>query len=118
MISAKVYLRRWGGWWRLRFRSCFRSFQPEWCLAFKIFTEIENSPAPGQFHQKRKGISKFIRKEDLPAIRKQLKNHETMKILVDQGIDLATELSDLRLSKSNMILQRTCRSPVKDYSMY
>ena len=52
------------------------------------------------FTRKGKGSSKFIRKEDLPAIRKQLKNYETMKILVDQWIDLATELSNLRLSRN------------------
>ena len=59
----------------------------------------------GPYHQvsftrKGKSSSKFIRKEDLPAIQKQLKNYETMKILVDQWIDLATELSNLRLSRN------------------
>jgi hypothetical protein len=52
------------------------------------------------FTRKGKGSSKFIRKEDLPAIRKQLKNYETIKILVDQWIDLATVLSNLRLSRN------------------
>ena len=52
------------------------------------------------FTRKGKGSSKFIRKEDLPAIQKQLKNYETMKILVDQWVDLATELSNLRLSRN------------------
>jgi hypothetical protein len=44
-----------------------------------------------------RGTTKFVRKEDLPAIRKQLKNYENMKMLVDRWIDLATELSNLRL---------------------
>src|SRR5450756_729172 len=48
------------------------------------------------FTRKGKGSSKFVRKEDLPAIRKQLKNYETMKMLVDTWIELATELSNLR----------------------
>src|ERR1700692_598468 len=52
------------------------------------------------FTRKGKGSSKFIRKEDLPTIRKQLKNYETMKMLVDQWIDLATELSNLRLTRN------------------
>src|SRR5450631_2514371 len=52
------------------------------------------------FTRKGKGSSKFIRKEDLPAIRKQLKNYETMKILVDQWIDLATELSNLQIKQN------------------
>lgn len=52
------------------------------------------------FTRKGKGSSKFVRKEDLPAVRKQLKNYERMKLLMDQWIDLATELSNLRLSKN------------------
>jgi len=41
--------------------------------------------------------TKFVRKEDLPAIRKQL-NNEHMKMLVDKWIDLAAELSNLQIS--------------------
>lgn len=52
------------------------------------------------FTRKGKGSSKFVRKEDLPAIRKQLKNYERMKLLVDRWIDLATELSNLRLTQN------------------
>lgn len=52
------------------------------------------------FTRKGKGSSKFVRKEDLPAVRKQLKNYERMKLLMDRWIDLATELSNLRLSKN------------------
>lgn len=51
------------------------------------------------FSRKGKSSSRFIRKEDLPAIRKQLKNYEKMKTLMDRWIDLATELSNLRLKK-------------------
>jgi len=51
------------------------------------------------FSRKGKSSSKFIRKEDLPAIRKQLKNYEKMKTLMDRWIDLATELSNLRLKR-------------------
>jgi hypothetical protein len=32
-------------------------------------------------------------------VRKQLKNYERMKVLMDRWIDLATELSTLRLNK-------------------
>lgn len=52
------------------------------------------------FTRKGKGSSKFIRKEDLPTVRKQLKNYERMKLLMDRWIDLATELSNLHLSKN------------------
>jgi hypothetical protein len=51
------------------------------------------------YTRKGKGSSKFVKKEDLPAVRKQLKNYERMKLLVQRWIDLATELSILRLIK-------------------
>jgi hypothetical protein len=59
----------------------------------------------GQYYQlsftrKGRSSSKFVRKEDLPAIRKQLKNYERMKLLVDQWIDLATELSNLQIKQN------------------
>jgi hypothetical protein len=44
------------------------------------------------------GVLKFVRKEDLATVRRELKNYETMKTLVDRWIDLATELSNLRLA--------------------
>jgi len=52
------------------------------------------------FTRKGKSSTKFVRKEDLAAIRKELKNYETMKKLVDRWIDLATELSNLRLANN------------------
>ena len=52
------------------------------------------------FSRKGKSSTKFVKKEDLPAIRKQLKNYERMKELVDRWIDLATELSNLRLTSN------------------
>jgi hypothetical protein len=51
------------------------------------------------FTRKGKGSSKFVREEDLPAIKKQLKNYQQMKELVDHWIDLATELSNIRLTR-------------------
>ena len=52
------------------------------------------------FTRKGKSSTKFVRKEDLPAIRKQLKNYERMKMLVDQWIDLATRLSNLQIKQN------------------
>jgi hypothetical protein len=52
------------------------------------------------FTRKGRSSSKFVRKEDLLAIRKQLKNYERMKLLVDQWIDLAIELSNLQIKKT------------------
>ena len=50
------------------------------------------------FTRKGKSSSKFVRKEDLNTVRRELKNYEVMKTLVDRWIDLATELSNIRLA--------------------
>ena len=52
-----------------------------------------------RFTRKAKSSSKFVRKQDLAAVRRELKNYEAMKTLVDRWIDLATELSNLRLAQ-------------------
>jgi hypothetical protein len=51
------------------------------------------------FTRKGKSSSKFVKKEDLPEVRKQIKNYERMKLLMDRWIDLATELSNLRIAE-------------------
>ena len=58
----------------------------------------------GPYHQlsytrKGKSSSKFSRDKHLSDIQKQVSNYQTMKMLVDQWIDLATELSDLRMAQ-------------------
>ncbi len=58
------------------------------------------------FTRKGKSSSKFVRKQDLAAVRKELKNYETMKTLVDRWIDLATELSNLRLANKRTLPNR------------
>ena len=50
------------------------------------------------FTRKGKSSSKFVRKEDLAAVRRELKNYAVMKTMVDRWIDLATELSNLRMA--------------------
>ena len=50
------------------------------------------------FTRKGKSSSKFVRKEDLAAVRRELKNYEVMKMLMDRWSDLASELSNLRLA--------------------
>lgn len=52
------------------------------------------------YTRKGKSSTKFVRKEELPVIRKQLKNYESMRTLVELWIDLATELSILRLDRN------------------
>ena len=51
------------------------------------------------FTRRGKSSSKFVKKEDLPEVRKQIKNYERMKLLTDTWIELATELSNLRIAK-------------------
>ena len=50
------------------------------------------------YTRKGKSSTKFVKKEDLPEVRKQLKNYERMKLLMEKWIDLAMELSILRLA--------------------
>ena len=52
------------------------------------------------FTRKGKHSTKFVKEQDLPAIREQLSNYERMKELVDRWIDLSTELSNLRLGQN------------------
>lgn len=51
------------------------------------------------FTRKGKSGSKFVKMQDLPEVRKQIKNYERMKQLMDTWIELVTELSNLRISK-------------------
>ena len=51
------------------------------------------------YTRKGKSSTKFVKKEDLATVRQQLKNYERMKLLMDKWIDLAMELSILRLAK-------------------
>jgi len=50
------------------------------------------------YTRKGKSSTKFVKQKDLPAVRKQLENHARMKFLMDRWIELATELSTLRLN--------------------
>lgn len=52
------------------------------------------------YTRKGKHSSRFVRQEELSAVRQQLKNYARMKELVDRWIDLATKLSELRLAKA------------------
>ena len=51
------------------------------------------------FTRKGKSSTKFIRDKHLSDVKKQVSNYQTMKMLVDLWIDLATELSDLRMAQ-------------------
>ena len=51
------------------------------------------------YTRKGKSSSKFVKVKDLPTVRRQLKNYERMKLLMERWIELATESSTLRLVK-------------------
>jgi len=51
------------------------------------------------YTRKGKSSTKFIKKEDLPEVRKQIETYQRMKLLMEKWIDLAMELSILRLTK-------------------
>ena len=50
--------------------------------------------------RKGKSRSKFVRKEDLAAVRTQLTNYAKLRKLTEQWIDLAEELAILRLEQN------------------
>jgi len=56
-----------------------------------------------QISYTRKGIgsSRFVRKQDVPVVRTQLKTYATLRALVDRWVDLATELANLRIAERN-----------------
>jgi uncharacterized protein DUF6788 len=51
------------------------------------------------FTRKGKSSSRFVRREHLPLVRRQVSNYARLRALVDRWIDLATELSNLRLDE-------------------
>lgn len=52
------------------------------------------------FSRKGKSSTRFVKKNDVTTVKKQLKNYKLMKELIDRWIDLAIELSTLRLGKN------------------
>lgn len=58
----------------------------------------------GPYHQlsftwKGKSTTRFVRRENLATVKKQLRNYARLRTLVDRWIDLASELSTLQLSE-------------------
>ncbi len=64
----------------------------------------DRSKRHGPYHQlsftrKGRSRSKFVKKPQLPEVRRQLKNYARLRELVDRWIELSTELSNLRLEQ-------------------
>ncbi len=51
------------------------------------------------YTRKGKSSSRFVRRQDLAAVKQHLKNYARLRNLVDSWIELATELSNLRLDE-------------------
>lgn len=51
------------------------------------------------YTRKGKGGTRSVKNGDLPAIRTELANYARLRDLVDRWIDLATQLSDLKLKR-------------------
>ncbi len=49
------------------------------------------------FTRNGKSSSRFVRRDEVTAVKQHVKNYNRLRELVDQWIDLATELSDLKL---------------------
>ena len=46
----------------------------------------------------KKSTTRFVKKEDLARIKKEIKDYAKLKMLVDRWVALATELSDLKVA--------------------
>jgi hypothetical protein len=51
------------------------------------------------FTRKGRSRTKFVKKPQLPAVKRQLKNYARLRGLVDRWIDLSSELCQLRLEQ-------------------
>ncbi len=51
------------------------------------------------FTRKGKSTSRFVRREEVAVVRRQLKNYSKLRALVDEWIDASTELSTLRVEQ-------------------
>lgn len=49
------------------------------------------------FSRKGKSSTRFVKVENVPAVREQIKNYKLLKDIVDRWIDLGMELSMLRI---------------------
>ncbi len=58
----------------------------------------------GPYHQlsytlKKKSTTRFVKNEDLARIKEETETYGKLKVLLDRWVELATELSDLKMAK-------------------
>ena len=64
--------------------------------------EAHRSAAPYHqlsFTRKGKSSTRFVRRGELTTVKQQMRNYEKLRKLVDQWINLGTELSNLKLDQ-------------------
>ena len=62
------------------------------------------------FTRKGKSTTRFVRRGEVTTVRRQLKNYAKLRVLVDDWIDAAMELSTLRLEQRRERAGKTPRS--------
>jgi hypothetical protein len=50
------------------------------------------------YTRKGKSTTRFVRKQDLAEVRRQIANYARLRVLVDRWVDLATELAERRVT--------------------
>ena len=65
----------------------------------------------GPYHQlsftrKGKSSTRFVRRGELTTVKQQMRNYEKLRKLVDQWINLGTELSNLKLDQQHQARSR------------
>lgn len=58
------------------------------------------------YTRKGKSTTRFIRRENLSSVKKQLQNHARLRKLIDRRIDLEIQLSDLALEQAKKTRSR------------
>ncbi|HKI83250.1 MAG TPA: hypothetical protein VKA63_02850, partial [Candidatus Krumholzibacteria bacterium] len=55
------------------------------------------------YTRKGKGTTRFVRRDNLATVKKQLRNYAKLRALVDRWVDLAIELSDVKLEETKRV---------------
>lgn len=58
------------------------------------------------YTRKGKSRTRFVRRENLPEVKKLMRNYARLRSLVDRWIDLAIDLSDLRIAEAKTRVSR------------
>ena len=69
--------------------------------ACKASPPQKHGPYPQlSFTRKGRSTTRFVRSEDIPQVKKQIQNYATLRALVDEWIELSTELCPARIEEA------------------